>query len=202
MKKLLTLFAILLIALTSAATSPGTTALRRSADKIKGAESLYVTYTATADGHKSEGLLVLQGNMFTISSPEMKSWFDGKTQWTYAAQIGEVNIITPTADEIRQINPLEIIKSFSTSYTAKPVKSQAGTSTVQLTSKDTDADIRSATVTIDDKTLYPTRIVLDMSNSQKVTIDIKNVNTGTKMPASNFRFDKNRYPGINVVDLR
>ena len=41
-----------------------------------------------------------------------------------------------------------------------------------------------------------------MSNNQKVTLTIRSVNSGPKLPASDFRFDKTRFPGVNVVDLR
>lgn len=140
--------------------------------------------------------------MFTISSPGLRSWYDGKTQWTYSSQIGEVNIITPTPEEVRQINPLAIIKAFSTTYNASAPKTAAGKTTVRLTAKDPKADITSADVTIDDKTLYPTRIVLSMSNNQKVTLIIRSATSGPKLPASNFRFDSKRFPGVNVVDLR
>ena len=176
--------------------------LHRSADKIKSAKSLHVTYTATADGHKYEGVLTIQGDMFTISSPEMKSWYDGTTQWTYSSQIGEVNIITPTPEEVRQINPIAILGSFTTGYNAVALKSPAGKSIVRLTSKNRKSDILSDDITIDNKTLYPTRIVLTMSNNQAVTVDISDIRSGDRLPADSFRFNKSRYPGVQVVDLR
>lgn len=176
--------------------------LRRSADKLRSAKSLHVTYTATADGHTYEGTLVTQGDMFTISSPQMKSWYDGKTQWTYSSQIGEVNVITPTTDEVRQINPLAIISSLTNDYTVTSLKSPAGSSGVLLTAKNRKADIRSADITVDSKSLYPTRIMLTMSNNQTVNIDIKDIKPGGELPADNFRFNKSRYPGVQVVDLR
>ena len=56
-------------------------------------------------GIRPTASFVIQGDMFTISSPGLRSWYDGKTQWTYSSQIGEVNIITPTPEEVSQINP-------------------------------------------------------------------------------------------------
>ncbi len=185
------------------AASSGGALLQRCAAKIKSAPSLSVTYTVSADGNTAEGLLVLQGEMFTISTPGMVSWYDGKSQWTYSDQIGEVNVISPTAEEVQQINPFAIVKSFSSSYSSEQVKSSsAGVTTLRLTANNRKSDISSADVTINDKTLYPTRIVLTMSNRQKVTINIKNVKAGGKLPVSNFRFDAKRYPNVQVIDLR
>lgn len=202
-RKVLIISAFLLSAVCIyAAQSDDASLIRQCAAKIKSAPSLNVSYTVTADGNTAGGVLVLQGDMFTISSPGMVSWYDGKTQWTYSSQIGEVNIITPTPEELQQINPLAIVKSFSSGYTTQLLKSPAGKSIVRLTSKNAKSDITSADITIDNTTLYPTRIVLTMSNRQKVTIDIKSVNRGGKLPTENFRFDKKRYPGVQVVDLR
>ena len=66
MKEILTLLPMLLIALAGMAATSASALLQRSAAKIKGAESLHVSYTATADGNTTAGTLVLQGDMFTI----------------------------------------------------------------------------------------------------------------------------------------
>ena len=203
MRRLFSIVSLLMVALCVGAASTGGALLQRCAAKIKSAPSLSVTYTVSADGNTAEGLLVLQGEMFTISTPGMVSWYDVKSQWTYSDQIGEVNVISPTAEEVQQINPFAIVKSFSSSYSSEQVKSSsAGMTTLRLTANNRKSDISSADVTINDKTLYPTRIVLTMSNRQKVTINIKNVKAGGKLPVSNFRFDAKRYPNVQVIDLR
>lgn len=202
MKKILTLLSTLLIAIAGLAAPSATSVLQRSAAKIKGAESLHVSYTATADGSTTAGSLVLQGDMFTISSPGMMSWYDGKSQWTYSTQIGEVNIITPTPEEVSQINPFAIVKSFSTDYTPSLLKSVSGSTTVRLVAKNKKSDISQAEITIDDRTSYPTRVILTMANRQKVTINIKDVKAGKKLPVANFRYTPGQFPGVNVVDLR
>lgn len=203
MRRLFSIVSLLMVALCVGAASSGGALLQRCAAKIKSAPSLSVTYTVSADGNTAEGLLVLQGEMFTISTPGMVSWYGGKSQWTYSDQIGEVNVISPTAEEVQQINPFAIVKSFSSSYSSEQVKSSsAGVTTLRLTANNRKSDISSADVTINDKTLYPTRIVLTMSNRQKVTINIKNVKAGGKLPVSNFRFDVKRYPNVQVIDLR
>lgn len=174
--------------------------VERCADKLRKADGLQVTFTATADGLTRPGELVMKGRMFTLSSGgDMMTWFDGKTQWTYSRQIGEVNIVTPTPDEVRAINPLSIIGSFSSSFSA----SSLSPSQVQLSPlKGYSGDIRRAVITFDLSTLYPTEIVLTMSNRQQVTLKITRIATTGKLPASAFRFDSKKFPGVQVVDLR
>lgn len=183
--------------------SSGEALLKRCADRIRSAGSLHVAYTVTADGQSSQGMLVVQGDRFTVSSPQMMSWYDGHTQWTYSVHIGEVNVITPTPDEVRQINPMSILKDFSTNYTVStPVRKADGKTEVRLTSRNRRDDIQAVDLTIDDKTDYPTRIVLRMSNHQNVTIAVNTIATGKPLPEATFRFDAKKFPGVQVIDLR
>ena len=63
-------------------------------------------------------------------------------------------------------------------------------------------DISNVLLTVSDKTLNPAEIVLTLSSNQVIIIRIDSVKAGVKMPASSFRFDKSKFPGVEVVDLR
>lgn len=176
--------------------------LNKSATKIKSAKSLIASYTITADGHSQSGIMTISGERFTISSPQMVSWFDGKTQWTYSSHSGEVNMTEPTPEELQQINPFEIIRSFNSRYKAQLLKSPAGSKKIMLTALSPKSDIKGVVLTINASTLFPTHIDLTMSNNQKVSIAISRVEEGSTLPNSHFRFDAKKYPGVEVIDLR
>ncbi len=176
--------------------------LNSSANKIKSAKSLIAGYTITADGHSQSGIMTISGERFTISSPQMVSWFDGKTQWTYSAHSGEVNMTEPTAEELQQINPFAIIRSFNNRYKAQLLKSPAGSKKIRLTALSPKSDIKGVVLTLNAKTLFPTHIDLTMSNNQNVSIAISRVEEGSTLPMSHFRFDAKKYPGVEVIDLR
>ncbi len=203
MKKHLLLLAIVFLsALTINAAETATGILNSSANKIKTAKSLVASYTITADGHTQDGIMTISGERFTISSPQMVSWYDGKTQWTYSSHTGEVNITEPTTDELQQINPFAIIRSFSKNYKAQMLKSASGSKKIKLTALSPKSDIKNVTLTINAKTLYPSRIDLTMGNRQNVAIQISAVEEGPTLPNTHFRFDAKKYPGVQVVDLR
>lgn len=203
MKKRLLLFAIIFLSAASIyAVETASGILNSSANRIKSAKSLVASYVITADGHKQDGIMTISGERFTISSPQMVSWYDGKTQWTYTSHTGEVNITEPTAEELQQINPFAIIRSFSNNYKAQQLKSPAGTKKIRLTALSPKSDIKTVILTLNAKTLYPTRIDLTMGNRQSVAIQISAVEEGPTLPAANFRFDAKKYPGVQVVDLR
>ena len=203
MKKVFSLILLLVLSVAGmAAAESAQSILAKSAAKIKSTPSMRVIYTMSADGHIVKGSLVICGNCFSLASPQMSTWFDGKTQWTYTSQIGEVNMIEPTQDELQQVNPFAIISSFSTAYNAKLTATTNGVYTIALTAKKKGSDIKSATLKISSSTLLPTSIKLMLSNNQQISIAISQVTPGKKLPVSAFRFDPKKYPGIQVVDLR
>lgn len=193
---------IAVFCMNASAAENATDILNSSANKIKAAKSLVASYTISADGHSQSGIMTIAGERFTISSLQMVSWFDGKTQWTYSAHTGEVNVTEPTAEELQQINPFEIIRTFSSKYKAQLLKSPAGSKKIRLTALSPKSDIKGVVLTLSTKTMFPTRIDLTMSNNQNVSIVISRVETGPTLPMSHFRFDPKQYPGVDVIDLR
>lgn len=201
-KNILLLLLALCCLLPLHAAESATAVLDKAAAKIRSAKSLSASYTISADGHSQSGTLTIAGDRFTIDSPQISSWYDGRTQWTYSANAGEVNITEPTPEELQQVNPFAIINSFKTNYRASMLKAPAREKKIRLTSTNSGSDIHSVELTLSDSTLYPTRIVLTMGNRRSVSISINSVKAGAALPVSYFRYDPAKHPGIPVVDLR
>lgn len=201
-KNILLLLLALCCLLPLHAAESATAVLDKAAAKIRSAKSLSASYTISADGHSQSGTLTIAGDRFTIDSPQISSWYDGRTQWTYSANAGEVNITEPTPEELQQVNPFAIINSFKTNYRASMLKAPAGEKKIRLTSTNSRSDIHSVELTLSASTLYPTRIVLTMGNRRSVSISINSVKAGAALPVSHFRYDPAKHPGIPVVDLR
>ncbi|WP_301904186.1 LolA-like putative outer membrane lipoprotein chaperone, partial [uncultured Duncaniella sp.] len=130
---------LLLIALLAGSTTviqgaeTATSILDRASAKIRSDKSIAATYTISADGHLHSGTLTIAGDRFILTSPQISSWYDGKTQWTYSTQTGEVNITEPTPEELQQVNPFAIINSFRKLYKASLLKSPATEKKIKLT---------------------------------------------------------------------
>lgn len=201
-KNILLLLLALCCLLPLHAAESATAILDKAAAKVRSAKSLSASYTITADGHSQSGTLTIAGDRFTIASPQISSWYDGRTQWTYSTHVGEVNITEPTPEELQQVNPFAIINSFKTDYRASMLKAPAGEKKIRLTSTRSGSDIHSVELTLSAATLYPTRIVLTMGNRRSVSIAISSVKAGAALPISFFRYDAAKHPGISVVDLR
>ena len=56
--------------------------------------------------------------MFTRSTPEALTWFNGTTQWTYVERNDEVNVTNPTGEELQFTNPALLLNSYKKGFTA------------------------------------------------------------------------------------
>lgn len=202
MKKIILIAVALLTAFSATAVETADAFLGRVAAKLKSSPSIVASYRLTTDGASQRGTLTVAGNCFTIDAPGLKSWYDGKTQWTYSSQTGEVNITEPSPEEVEQINPFAVINAFRQGYKSQFVPAAAGLKKIKMTSSVPGNDISNVLLTVSDKTLDPAEIVLTLSSNQVIIIRIDSVKAGVKMPPSSFRFDKSKFPGVEVVDLR
>ena len=70
---------------------------------------------ATFHGTQS-GTIIMDGEKFHLDCDGIKTWFDGKTQWSYVEENEEVNITEPTRDELMEINPYLLFQSYDKGY--------------------------------------------------------------------------------------
>lgn len=205
MKKILTLLTVLLASAFTALYAQHTAdgLLQQIAAKLTQPRQVEAKYTITGNGGSTSGSILLSGNRFRMTSPQLITWFDGKTQWTYGVAQQEVNITEPTAEELQQVNPLLIINSFRRNYTAHIEKAPAGVKRVSLKAKSAKAGISRAVVTVSAATLMPQEIQVTMSNRRTLTIKISGVKTSASAPAASaFKFNAKAYPKAEIVDLR
>lgn len=170
--------------------------------RLRKAPSIEASFSVTANGSTSQAALLMSGKKFTLRAPEVSVWFNGKDQYTYSPQTGEVNITTPSLEELGEINPLAVIDNLSTRF--KAVMAKPGTNgqkRVELTPLTKGDNIRKAIVTVASSG-YPSAIVLMIDNGQQVALSIHQLKEGKKLPASAFEFRPALAPGAEIIDLR
>lgn len=199
---LITFLASILIPATAFAAAPTASQLvDAAAAKMRGAKSLTVTYTASSNGgNRFNGTFTMAGNSFKIDTPQAKVWYDGKTQWTWSEDAGEVDITEPTIEEVAQVNPYAIISSLRSRYKARYL-GNASQRTVVLTPAMPDLPITRAEIKFDANG-YPHRMKLSFPSGHDMTITVSSVKLGSALPATTFRFKASDIPGAEVVDLR
>lgn len=195
-------FIILMSYSTEAVAATAESVLNAAAEKYRNSLSLTANFTITSGGNSSNGTITVAKDKFLMVVPQMKIWYNGRTQWTYSPETNEVNITEPTAEELQQVNPFAIVSSFRQSYNSKMMKSAAGTNRVQLTPINKSDEIKSVVVTFDASTHYPKDVTITSGNNSVVKITVTGIKAGGKLPESQFTFDKKKYPDAEIVDLR
>ena len=66
------------------------TILDHTADAYRKAGGIHILFGGT-----QQGILLLKGECFYLECGGVKSWFDGKTQWSYVEQNEEVTVSHP-----------------------------------------------------------------------------------------------------------
>ena len=122
MKKLLYVLFALLTFTSAAQAQTAKQILDQTAAKLKKSGGLQATFKVGnfTDGKETgsgSGTIYVKGDKFHIDSPQMKTWFDGKTQWSYLEGSNEVNVSHPTEAELQNINPYTFVNLYKQGYT-------------------------------------------------------------------------------------
>ncbi len=177
-------------------------ALDKCVAAINASGGVTANYSITSPQGSSKGSIAMQGNKFRISSNEAKCWFDGKTQWSWSPVTGEVNITTPTDDELQLTNPVAAVQHFKAAFNMKKAKAKtANTLALKLTPKKKD-NIKTLWLYFDTKTSLLRTARFEMSDKTVYVVQITDYKHKA-LPASTFTFNKSQVPdGTPVVDLR
>ena len=187
-------------------------ALDRTADafrKAGGVKADFVVKAVTnglAEGAEN-GTIQLKGGKFVLKTSDVVTWFDGKTQWSYVAKNDEVNVSSPTQEELQQINPYTFLYMYQKGFSYKlgTTKTFRGKAVweVILTAKDKKQELERVTLFVTKDTYEPLYILLQQRGQQtRNEITVTSYQTRQNYADSVFAFDRKQYPGAEIIDLR
>lgn len=153
-----------------------------------------------------EGTVDIKGDKFVLKTPDMITWFDGTTQWSYVDRNEEVNVTAPTGDELRMTNPALLLRSYKKDFTAaykgeSTAPSGKAAYEVELTPKK-KGDILKVELQIEKLSGLPAAITVLAKNGLRNTIRISKMETGINQPDQFFVFNEKEYPQAEIIDLR
>ena len=206
MKKIL-FFALVLMANGQWSTASGQSAknvLDKTAAAIRTSGDIKANFSASATSGCMDGTIYIHKNMFHLSSPNVKCWYDGKTLWTYRKQTNDVNITTPTVAEQQSINPYIFINMYKKGYTyTMRETTMRGKACYEITLNATSASnkLRKMVISVDKKTYHPVAVDMERAKSS-TTIYITSCKTNLNFSPSTFKFKRADYPSAEIIDLR
>lgn len=180
-----------------------TEVMNKAASYAKAAKGIVGVFSVTTSGGSFTGSLKASGSRFAFATPVSTSWYNGKHMWTYNSSSKETTVVTPTANEISESNPLEYLRTYSANYSAAFSKNKAaGKYVVTLIPKSKKNQVRSVEITLDSKSLKPEKFVVTPKAGTAATIRIKSLDYSKSIGTSEFEYPKAKYPGVPIIDLR
>lgn len=177
-----------------------------NAGGISASFTLDIKDTKKKQTYSSDGKAWLKGNKFKFETPDGITWFDGKTQWVYIKDSDEVNITTPTGQELQAISPSAIFNmyksGFSLTYKGEKIVKGKIVLEVDMVPQKKGQDITKITVQIDKSTnIFSSITMIDKSGIQNI-LTISKIQTGANISDITFVFNKKDFPTAEMIDLR
>ncbi|MGN0214823.1 MAG: LolA-like putative outer membrane lipoprotein chaperone [Muribaculaceae bacterium] len=177
--------------------------LNKTISAYKNAKGIKADYVVTSTQGTNSGTIEMKGNKFRINSNDLKCWYDGATQWSYSTATGEVNITTPSAEEMQMSNPYVALASMkSTCRVYKAYTQVSGFYTLKMVPKQTSSDIKQILLYVTNGSYRISKAFFEMKDGNTFTTKISDYKE-VSLSESTFVFDKKAVPvGTEVVDLR
>lgn len=173
--------------------------LDQTTEVYQNAGGISIHFTGSQDGK-----LLLDGNRFYLECGGVKSWFDGRTQWSYVIQNDEVTVSNPTEEELQTINPYTWISMYQQGFNyryggQKTLKGKSGEEIILTPKK--KQDIKQITLLIG-KNNVPQYICIENRQGDKQEIIIQSYRSNQSYNNQIFRFNKQQYPNVEIIDMR
>ena len=212
MKKVIYLFISLFCLFSEAGAQSVASILDKAASMYEKSNGLSAGFTMQANSDMDnvsesfDGTIDIKGDKFVLKTPDMVTWFDGTTQWTYLEQTEEVNVSTPTGEELQITNPTLLLRSYKEGFNAKYMGSSTAFNgktahDIELTPKQKGTIVK-IDLQVDKFSNLPVSISITAKNGISNTIRIGKMKTGVNQPDSFFVFNEKEYPHAEVIDLR
>ena len=178
--------------------------------KTKSWKSIRADFTYTMENKQAKinelktGTLTLSGDKYKLKTAGQEVICDGKTIWTYLKESNEVQI-NDLDNKDESLTPSKLLSSYNASYKSKILKDKSPTDPNETTIELIPNVIKNFTkaILVVDKIKKQVKIfILYDKNGNIFTYKITKYQTDLPVTASDFTFDKTKFPGVEVIDMR
>lgn len=173
-------------------------------------KSYQATFSFMTDGGGAKetlkGDLSVKGGKFRLKIGGQDVYNDGKAMYTYVKETNEVNVQDTDNSTASDLNPARIYTIYQRGFIYKFLKEirQGGQTleVIELTPEKKDAQVARVQISVDKATKSIKTWQITDKTGKRTTYTISAFKPNVSLPDSYFVFDKGKYPGVEVVDLR
>ncbi|MGA0560119.1 LolA family protein [Larkinella sp. VNQ87] len=174
--------------------------------KYQALNSYKATFTYTGEGGTYKGDLTVKKNAFRLKLAGQEVFTDGKTMSTYIKETNEVNVQDYDAGAAGDFNPTKIYSIYKQGYNYKYIGEQKqggqAVEVVELTPEKKNTQITKVQIAVNKKDKSVKGWKLTDKNGKVTSYTIDKFTPNVAVADNFFVFDKSKYPGVEVVDLR
>ncbi len=179
-------------------------------NKYKSLKSYQAAFTYASVGaganESYKGDLTVKNEKFRLVLGGQEVFTDGKTMSTYIKESNEVNVQDYDRNETSELNPTQIYTIYKRGFDYRFLKEQKqGGRTlevIELKPNREKSPIASIHISVDKADKSVRNWLIINKDGKRTTYTITKFTPNVNVPDSYFVFDKGKYPGVEVVDLR
>ena len=166
------------------------------------------SFTTEGGGAKEtvKGDLSVKDGKFRLKLGGQDVYNDGKAMYTYVKETNEVNVQENDNSTASDLNPTRIYTIYQRGFTYKFLKEtkQGGQTleVIELMPEKKDAQVARVQISVDKASKSIKTWQITDKTGKRTTYAISAFKPNVSLPDSYFVFDKGKYPGVEVVDLR
>ncbi|UOQ70633.1 LolA family protein [Hymenobacter cellulosilyticus] len=151
------------------------------------------------------GDITVSGQKFRIKLNGQEIINNGQTMWTYMKAENEVNISDFDPDE-QEVSPTQIFtlykKGYKYTYVQETKEAGEACDVIELSPENKDNPVFKVRLTVSkvDKSVKSWKMF--KKNGNRYTYTIRKFQPNPPIDATTFNFDKTKYKGVKVIDLR
>ena len=147
-----------------------------------------------------EGSLVMHGEKYRLSLMGMLAISDGKAMWVYMEEFNEANIMDPSESEF--FNPKSIFSIYKDDFNLKYLGKEDNLDKIELVPKEENDSYKLLILKTDPSKNQIKEVFYKGLDGNNYIIKIKNMLTDIQLDDRFFIFDKSKYPGVEIYDMR
>jgi len=214
MKKILSLLALSVTLLTTATAQQDPKAgkiLDQMSAKYQAMKAFKASFTQTLENDAAKvkenlsGDITVSGQKFRLKMSGQEVINDGKTVWAYAKAENEVTVSDNEKDE-EEISPSQIYtlykKGYKYTYVQQAKEGGELVDIIELSPEDRTNQIFKVRMKVSKVDNSVKSWQMFKKNGNRYTVKINKFTPNVPVDATTFNFDKSKYKGVKVIDLR
>jgi outer membrane lipoprotein-sorting protein len=188
--------------------------LDKLSQTTKSFKTIQIDFSFTLENKKNnvsqtnDGQVTLKGKSYRLHMPvfSMEIFCDGTTNWSYLTEAKECSISSIEEDSETSLNPANIFtiyeKGFNFSYVGEENISGKAVQVIDLFPVDKAKDFLKVRLYVDKVKAQIAKAQTFNKDGNTYTLLLKSMKTNIDFMDDYFKFDKSKYPGVEINDMR